>query len=252
MITTRFGADHEDLIQRLGGALLDLVPEDGWRRIDLAGTANGTELEFALTVIMADGSRPEVQPPPELGDVLVGLRSVLDDPEHGPWRAARYSIDPPGAIYYNYDFGQKVVPGTDEPLTAEQAHERLKVLTTRLIHAMPPEWDQLFVDVRSVGGFVELPARLITVLGGAVDWTLPDGVAEFFVNLKADMARPGSGAWTSVRYRLTHPSRYSAEYDWDGEPDWDHVPAREFFVAEAEQFPREPVPDWLDRRVVGA
>lgn len=217
--TTRFGADHEDLIQRLGGALLALVPEDGWRRIDLAGTADAVELEFALTVVMADGTRQEVQPPAELGGVLVALRSALADPEHGPWRAARYSIDPPGAIYYSYDFGQKVVPGADEPLTDEQAGERLKVLSTRLIHALPPEWDQLFVTVRSVGEDLELPAQLVTVHGETVDWTLPSGVAEFFATLRADMARPGSGTWTSLRYHLVHPSRYGVAYDWDGTPD---------------------------------
>jgi hypothetical protein len=118
-----------------------------------------------------------------------------------------------------------------------------------MIHSLPAEWDQLFITVRSVGGYLELPAQILTVLGGYVDWTPPPGTDEFFVSLRDAMARPGSGAWTSLRYHLVHPGQYGAEYDWDGEPDWDHVPPREFFVAEAAKYPREPVPEWLRQRI---
>lgn len=131
------------------------------------------------------------------------------------------------------------------PLNTEQAHELLKGFTTWMIHSVPADWDQLFLTFRSVGGYVELPAQVVTVLGGAVDWTPPSGAVEFFVDLRDCMARPGEGAWTSLRYHLVHPGRYNAEYDWNGEPDWDHAPAREFFAAEAEKYPRETIPDWL-------
>lgn len=62
------------------------------------------------------------------------------------------------------------------------------------------------------------------------------------------MYKPGVGVWTSSRYHLTrHDSRYTARYDWDGEPDWDHVPAVEHFARELELFPRDAsrVPGWV-------
>ncbi|MBE1495534.1 hypothetical protein H4696_002634 [Amycolatopsis lexingtonensis] len=135
------------------------------------------------------------------------------------------------------------------PLTTAQAHEVLKDFTTWMIHSVPADWDQLFLTFRSVGGYVELRASIITVLGGGLEWTPPPGVAEFFAGLRDDMARPGEGTWTSLRYHLVHPGRYDAEYDWDGEPDWDHVPSREHFAAEAGRYPRETVPGWLRQRL---
>src|SRR4051812_36596572 len=94
---------HEDLIQQLGLALLDLVPEEGWRRIDLVSAMTVPVQDLGLTVIMEDGSTPEITPPHELNVVLAKLRMLLYEPGRGAWFSARISIDPPGQIFYNYN-----------------------------------------------------------------------------------------------------------------------------------------------------
>ncbi|MBN6035677.1 hypothetical protein [Amycolatopsis sp. 195334CR] len=124
------------------------------------------------------------------------------------------------------------------PLNAAQANQLLKEFTTWMVHSAPADWEQLFLTYRSVGDYVELTGQVITVVGSARSWTPPDGAVGFFADLRDGMAKPGEGAWTTLRYHLAHPGGYSAEYDWDGEPDWDHVPPAEFFRQERERYPR--------------
>ncbi len=137
------------------------------------------------------------------------------------------------------------------PLSGIQANELFKDFTTRMIHSLPPEWDQLFIDFRSVGEYVEMPARVITVLGGAIQWEPPGDTAPFLVKLRDAMYKPDEGVWTSLRYHLVHPDRYSIQYNWDREPDWDHVPPARFFEQELDRYPRsdEFMPDWLVDRL---
>jgi hypothetical protein len=134
--TTQFGADHEDLIQRLGITLLDLVPEEGWRRVDLFSAMAGTARELVLTVIMNDGTRPEIQPPPQLNEILAELRTLLYEPGRGAWLSARISMNPPGAIFYNYNFDHE--PGLTPPMTPAAYAEELKAFPREPEHV--PGW----------------------------------------------------------------------------------------------------------------
>ncbi|MEU3274217.1 hypothetical protein ABZ639_25535 [Saccharomonospora sp. NPDC006951] len=137
------------------------------------------------------------------------------------------------------------------PLDGAGANELMKGFTTRMIHSLPSAWDQLFIDFRSVGTYVELSGRLITVLGGAIEWTPPGDEAVFLMKLRDAMYRPYEGVWTSLRYHLVHPGRYSVEYDWKNEPDWDHTPPPRFFAQEFDMYPRneDDLPEWFERRL---
>lgn len=136
------------------------------------------------------------------------------------------------------------------PLNPQQVNELFQSFTTRMIHSLPPPWDQLFIDFRAMGDYSELDAQIISVTGGAVSWQAP-GAQEFFVDLRQDMYKRRRGTWFSLKYHLVHPSRYTVEYNWEQEPDWAHVPPPEFFGKELEKFPREEehMPEWLTRRV---
>lgn len=137
------------------------------------------------------------------------------------------------------------------PLDGVQANELFKGFTTQMIHSLPAAWDQLFVTFRAMGDYVELSAQVITVLGGAVEWTPPEPALDFFVRLREAMYKPGEGVWASVRYHLVHPSEYTVNYNWHDEPDWDHVPPPEYFEQELEKYPRDEdeLPEWFSRRL---
>ncbi len=95
--------NHEELIQQLGRALLDLVPDEGWRRIDLVSVMTVPVQDLGLTVIMDDGTKPKIVPPKELNVILAKLRMLCYEPGRGTWFSARISMDPPGRIFYNYN-----------------------------------------------------------------------------------------------------------------------------------------------------
>ncbi len=139
------------------------------------------------------------------------------------------------------------------PLTGVQANELLKGFTTRMIHSLPAEWDQLFVEFRAMGSYTELRAHVLTVLGGTVEWTLPDSELAFLRDLRDAMYKPGEGTWNSVRYHLVHPGEYSVEYNWREEPDWVHPPPAEYFEQELEDRPRDEdeLPEWFEQRLDG-
>lgn len=95
---------YSELLQQIGGSLLNVAPE-GWRRIDLiAKLAEGAQ-DLGLTVIMSDYSDAWIEPPRHLTSTFVALRKVMYDEQRGAWLSARYTIDPPSAfqIFYNYD-----------------------------------------------------------------------------------------------------------------------------------------------------
>lgn len=122
---TSGGESHAELIQQLGGALLDLVPEEGWRRIDLVSTMTVPVQDLGLTVIMDDGSTPDITPPKELNVILAKLRTLLYEPGRGTWFSARISMNPPGRIFYNYNLDYE--PVLTEPMAPEHYAEDLKM-----------------------------------------------------------------------------------------------------------------------------
>ncbi|MDX3190907.1 hypothetical protein PV458_21060 [Streptomyces sp. MN03-5084-2B] len=133
---TSGGESHEDLIQQLGIALLNLAPEEGWRRIDLVSAMTVPVQDLGLTVIMADGSRPEIQPPNELNVVLAKLRMLTYQPGRGAWFSARVSMNPPGSIFYNYNYDYE--PRLTPPMKPEDYAEDLKMFPREPEHI--PDW----------------------------------------------------------------------------------------------------------------
>ncbi|OXM48392.1 hypothetical protein CFP71_33265 [Amycolatopsis thailandensis] len=133
---TSGGESHEDLIQQLGTALLNLVPVEGWRRIDLVSAMTVPAQDLGLTVIMDDGSRPEIAPPHELNVILAKLRTLLYQRGRGTWFSARISMNPPGAIFYNYNNDYE--PVLTPPMEPEHYVEDLKMFPRDPDHI--PAW----------------------------------------------------------------------------------------------------------------
>ncbi|MEV7550124.1 hypothetical protein AB0N89_10910 [Amycolatopsis sp. NPDC089917] len=104
----------DQLVQQIGGAVLREAPE-GWRRIDVKATMATMVEDLAITVIMADGSSAQVQPP-DVAAALRESRQALYEPGKGTWLAMRLILDPPGSfvVHYNFDFD----PLWDPPVPA--------------------------------------------------------------------------------------------------------------------------------------
>ena len=126
----------------------------------------------------------------------------------------------------------------------------LSSVTTLLVHRLPGDWEQFFLDFRVMGDHLETEASGLTIFGSSFQWQLPDEALPFFLELREGMARPETGTWLSLRFRLTHPDTYSVEFNRDTEPAWLHPPEPRHYVQELQRHPRSAAstPDWLSAR----
>ncbi|WP_158844596.1 TNT domain-containing protein [Saccharothrix deserti] len=139
---------------------------------------------------------------------------------------------------------------TAPQLDVEDQNAILGSVTTLLVQRLPGDWEQLFVDFRMMGRYLETQVSGLTMFGASFDWELPPEALPFFVQLRDGMARPGRGTWFSMKFHLVHPDTYSAEFDRDNEPDWTQPPARQYYAEELETYPRDDdvIPAWLRER----
>ncbi|MBW4716080.1 hypothetical protein [Saccharothrix obliqua] len=94
---------HDELLQRIGGLLLDAAPDD-FRRIDLLVKMTVAVRDLALTVYRPDGSTPEVLPPEGLTEAFEEMRQVLYQPGRGAWFSCRCVVNAPARIDITYNF----------------------------------------------------------------------------------------------------------------------------------------------------
>ncbi len=112
------------LRDRIGLALLDVAPE-GWRRIDLRCRAVVDVHDVTLTVLLEDGSQPDVVIPQNAVDDLLELRRVMYKPNEGTWFSVRILLDPPGRLNanYNFDWDPRWEPGIPPRSWAQDLRE---------------------------------------------------------------------------------------------------------------------------------
>lgn len=126
---------HDELLQRIGGMLLDAAP-DGFRRIDLLVRMVVAVQDSTLTVYMPDGSTPEVVPPEGLDAAFQEMRQVLYQPGRGAWFSARCVVNAPVRIDITYNFDHD--PLFDPPALAADFARDLQVFPRDEVYT--PDW----------------------------------------------------------------------------------------------------------------
>lgn len=95
---------RDDLITEwIGWSLIQSAPAD-WQRIDLMATMTVEVVDIKFTVIMEDGSTPDVELPEGVHQALADLRQEMYQKDRGTWFSARITIDPPGEHKANFNF----------------------------------------------------------------------------------------------------------------------------------------------------
>lgn len=101
------------LTEQIARLLVDASPQ-AWRRLDLIATMTVEVVDVRFTVIMEDGSTPEVELPGEVNEALVDLRREMYEKGRGTWFSTRITIDPPGEYHVNFNF--ELEPVCDPPI----------------------------------------------------------------------------------------------------------------------------------------
>ncbi|WP_063746995.1 hypothetical protein [Saccharothrix sp. NRRL B-16314] len=126
---------HDELLQHIGGVLLDAAP-DGFRRIDLLVRMTVAVQDATLKVYMPDRGTPEVVPPEGLIAAFQELRQVLYQPGRGTWFSARCVVNAPARIDVTYNVDHD--PGFDPPVPAADFARDLQVFPRD--EAYLPDW----------------------------------------------------------------------------------------------------------------
>ncbi|GIL25037.1 hypothetical protein [Actinocatenispora comari] len=133
-----------------------------------------------------------------------------------------------------------------------QQNELLGTITTAVVEALPPGWCRVMIDYRMVGRTVDVAVGVEDTGGTYRRWEPPVDVWKMFQRLRGGMYRDGEGTWFSARFGIEPPTRFTIQYNWRNEPDFDPYPAAEQFAIEQERFPRaeEYMPEWFRQRLV--
>ncbi|MGO2750329.1 MAG: hypothetical protein ACTIA6_09790 [Pseudoclavibacter sp.] len=79
----------------------------------------------------------------------------------------------------------------------------------------------------------------------------PDSVSDARRALRAASYRDGAGTWFSAKFTVTAAGAFTAEYNYNDEPEWD-VPVDSIaYVTDQKHFPRdeEHQPEWLKAKL---
>jgi hypothetical protein len=127
-----------------------------------------------------------------------------------------------------------------------QQKEELDGITTTLVGALPPGWRELMIDFRAVGRNLDVAVGVTGPDGKERVWDPPAEVWRAFQRLRGGMYTENEGTWFSARYILEPPSRFTIQYNYKNQPDFQPPPAPEEFATEQERFPRDEaaMPDW--------
>ncbi|WP_410572735.1 TNT domain-containing protein [Amycolatopsis sp. cmx-4-61] len=121
--------------------------------------------------------------------------------------------------------------------------------------SVPPDWTQVMLTYRAIGGYTELPVFVRRATdGGLSPWEPPREVAELLAELRAAMYVPDRGTWFQAVAHVALNSSIEYTYTWDDEPAWDGPRPVAEFARELAQFPRtgQALPGWLAEATGGA
>ena len=133
-------------------------------------------------------------------------------------------------------------------------NELLDRMTRTIVDALSPGWREVAIDYRVVGKNIDAAVGVLDPDGIYQLWDPPADAWRMFQRLRGGMYQDGEGTWFSARLIIEPPSRFTVQYNWLNEPDFQPYPALEEFLLEEERFPRERVhmPDWYRRRLEAA
>jgi hypothetical protein len=140
---------YQELVQRLGQALLQVAPPD-WRRIDLRILMTVAVSDLQLTVITRDGGSPVVDTPRDCTLIAGELRSMMYRRDQGTWFGMRFMMDPPSAYWIS--FNGEFDPLWDPPIPAHVWAQDLAVFPRADEHV--PHWlRERLAEPAGTGGY---------------------------------------------------------------------------------------------------
>ncbi len=137
------------------------------------------------------------------------------------------------------------------PLGPEQQQQLVNQIGLGLASmAAPGTWRQIRTEYRSAGRHVEADVIITAPDGSQHAVPAPRELFGLLGSLRAGMYQPALGTWLSGVVVVDPAQSVSADFSYDHEPRWRHVPPPIGFQDELRFYPRaeDRIPAWLRQR----
>lgn len=134
-----------------------------------------------------------------------------------------------------------------DPFGCEQILQQIGV---ELLSVLDDGWCGVTYNVNLIDGYLEEDLEVSYEVQASKKERAPLSTMQAVRKLRSGMYREGRGAWYGMRYTISPPGDYRAEYIYD-EVDFVFSPPSEAFVQDLESFPRasEFIPGWLQLEI---
>ncbi|WP_131739900.1 hypothetical protein [Actinomadura roseirufa] len=139
----------------------------------------------------------------------------------------------------------------EQVLRSPAEREAVNGAVRALRSAAPAGWERLCFEFRATVGIDSASFEVVDA-GGERRQAMPPGQAVGRMDeLRRAMYRRGKGAWFTARLEVERSGRFSAEFDYDGEPEFTPPLTPAAFALDLDRFPRtdEHIPGWLRARL---
>ncbi|HEY8482913.1 MAG TPA: hypothetical protein VIL71_24110 [Spirillospora sp.] len=135
---------------------------------------------------------------------------------------------------------------SEQALRSPEEREAVNEAVRALRAAAPHGWERLGFEFRATVGIDSASFEIVDADGGIRTAVPPGQAVGRMDELRRVMYRRGQGAWFTARLDVGR-DRFSAEFDYDGEPDFTPPLTASAYALDLDRFPRadEHIPDWL-------
>ncbi|MBT2209450.1 MULTISPECIES: antitoxin YezG family protein [Actinomadura] len=136
---------------------------------------------------------------------------------------------------------------SEQVLRSPAEREAVNGAVRALRSAAPEGWRRLGFEFRATVG-IDSASFEVEDEGGGRRKAMPPGQAVGRMDeLRRVMYRRGKGAWFTARLEVERSGRFSAEFDYDGEPEFTPPLTPSAYALDLDRFPRaeEHIPGWL-------
>ncbi|MFC4906533.1 hypothetical protein [Actinomadura gamaensis] len=136
---------------------------------------------------------------------------------------------------------------SEQVLRTPREREAVNAAVRALRSAAPEGWERLGLEFRATIGIDSATFEIVEP-DGLTRTAMPPGQAVGRMDeLRRAMYRRDKGAWFTARLSVERSGRFSAEFDYDGEPDFTPPLGPSAYRVDFDRFPRteEHIPEWL-------
>ncbi|MFC6881125.1 MULTISPECIES: hypothetical protein [Actinomadura] len=136
---------------------------------------------------------------------------------------------------------------SEQVLRSPEERETVNGAVRALRSAAPAGWERLGFEFRATIGIDSASFEVVDAEGATRQAVPPGQAIGKMDELRRVMYRRGKGAWFTARLEVERSGRFSAEFDYDGEPEFTPPLTPSAYAIDLDRFPRsdEHTPDWL-------